>query len=104
MNASVRISFGTAEVVVTLPETLSAWPADEARRWLDEQFVAYDCEPLRSLGKVLTADKVVVLARAIGLQALQADEALRTAFARAAAGALGREDIHVDAERGNVHS
>ncbi len=36
--------------------------ADEARRWLDEQFVANDCEPLRPSGKVLTADKVMALA------------------------------------------
>ena len=33
--------------------------ADEARRWLDEQFVANECEPLRPSGKVLTADKVM---------------------------------------------
>lgn len=103
MKATVRISFGTAEVVATLPETQAAWPADEARRWLDEQFVAHDCEPLRSLGKVLTADKVVVLARAIGPQALQGDDAMRLAFASAAVGALGRDDIHIDADRGTVH-
>mgnify|MGYP003338903583 CR=1 FL=1 len=103
MKASVRISFGAAEVAATLPDTPATWPADEARRWLDEQFIAYDCEPLRPLGKVLTADKLVVLARAIGPRTFADDEALRTAYARAAVAALGRDDVHIDAEAGQVH-
>ena len=37
----------------------------DARRWLDEQFVAQECEPLRSTGKVLTADKVMALAQTV---------------------------------------
>ena len=39
---------------------------EAARRWLDEQFLAFDCEPLRPTGKVLTADKVLALASAAG--------------------------------------
>jgi hypothetical protein len=44
----------------------AAMPNEDARRWLDEQFVANECEPLRASGKVLTADKVLALAQAAG--------------------------------------
>ena len=39
--------------------TAQGMTSEEARRWLDEQFVANECEPLRATGKVLTADKVL---------------------------------------------
>lgn len=71
-------------------------PADAARRWLDEQFVANDCEPLRATGKVLTADKVLVLAATVGAARFQTDAAWAAAYARAALGALGRPAVQVD--------
>ena len=39
---------------------------DAARAWLDHQFVALECEPLRASGKVLTADKILVVTQAAG--------------------------------------
>ena len=51
---------------ITLHADAPALAADLARRWLDEQFVANDCEPLRPSGKVLTADKVMALATTVG--------------------------------------
>jgi len=39
---------------------------EAARRWLDEQFTQLECEPLRASGKVLLADKVLVVAQAAG--------------------------------------
>ena len=39
---------------------------DAARAWLDKQFTALECEPLRASGKVLTADKVLVVTQAAG--------------------------------------
>lgn len=102
MTATVRITFGTAEVVVHLPETLARWPADEARRWLDDQFNTLGCEPLRAIGKVLTIDKLLAIAAAIGQQGFERDEALRQDFALAAQGALARPLVQVDVERGSV--
>lgn len=96
MRPTVRISFGPAEVIATLPENDRRWAADEGRRWLDEKFTAYQCEPLRAMGKVLTGDKLLALAAEIGHDALAADEALRLDYARAALAALGREQAHVD--------
>jgi hypothetical protein len=73
-------------------------PADQARRWLDEQFTANDCEPLRASGKVLTADKVLALADGVGPQRFEADVAFRDSFAHAGVSALGQAVVRVDVE------
>jgi hypothetical protein len=103
MRQEVFVGFGRGrEVEIALPAG-SPMAADEARRWLDEQFVAHECEPLRASGKVLTVDKVLVLAGAIGPERLQRDEAYRTAFGRAVATALGnRALVRIDVEAGAV--
>ena len=41
-------------------------PHDVARAWLDAQFTALDCEPLRASGKLLTVDKVLRVTQAAG--------------------------------------
>ena len=77
-------------------------PADEARRWLDDQFLAFDCEPLRPTGKVLTADKVLALATAAGARHFAEDADWAQAFARATLGAFGRSVVKVDVAGGSV--
>jgi hypothetical protein len=102
MRPHLHIRFGDDELAVTLPSGDKAWPADQARRWLDEQFVANDCEPLRASGKVLTADKLLAIAGAVGARALAADEGLRLDFARAATAALGRDAVSIDVDAAAV--
>jgi hypothetical protein len=102
MKTHLHISRGPEELRVSLPEGEAAWAPDRARRWLDEQFTANDCEPLRAMGKVLTADKVLVLAKTLGLGVLRNDEALRLDFARAATAALGRDAIHLDLDSDRI--
>ena len=68
---------------------------EEARRWLDDQFTALDCEPLRASGKVLLADKVLTVAHAGGA-ALLGDPSWSRDFARAASAALARPVVRVD--------
>lgn len=68
---------------------------EAGRRWLDEQFTALDCEPLRASGKVLLADKVLTVARAAG-ETLLADPAWLQAFARATTAALAKPVVRVD--------
>ena len=74
---------------------------DVARQWLDEQFVALECEPLRASGKLLLADKVVVVAREAGSKHF-ADAAWGAAFAAAASAALGKKMVQVDADNLSV--
>ena len=103
MRQEVTVAFGPeGAVTAALPAGAAAWPADQARRWLDDQFMANDCEPLRASGKVLTADKVLAVASALGLQRFENDEQLRSDFAHAALGALGRPLVRVDVEAGAI--
>ena len=68
---------------------------EEGRRWLDEQFMQLECEPLRASGKVLTADKVLTVARAADA-ALLSDPVWALNFARAASAALAKSVVRVD--------
>jgi len=68
---------------------------DVARAWLDEQFTALDCEPLRASGKVLTADKVLRITEAAGA-ALFADKKWVAAYVGAVHAALAKPVIRVD--------
>lgn len=98
---NLHLIFGTTEYSVALPAGEPAWPADKARQWLDEQFVARECEPLRASGKVLTVDKLLAVATAIGARGF-ADAALQHDFARAATAATGKARVTIDADAGAV--
>ncbi len=102
MRSNVTVVFGTEEVSVDLPSAAPELAPDAARRWLDDQFVALDCEPLRISGKVLVADKMLAIAAALGPQGLQQDETLRLAFARAATGAVARPVVRIDVDARTV--
>lgn len=102
MKATVRLSFGPTEVLCHLPQGSAPQAVEDARRWLDDRFVAYECEPLRPIGKVLTRDKLIVLAEAVGARGFEADEALRGDFARAAMAMLGSDSVHIDVDARQV--
>ncbi len=68
---------------------------DAARAWLDKQFTELDCEPLRASGKVLTADKILVVTQAAGARLL-GDAAWSADYAAAVGSALGKPTIRVD--------
>jgi hypothetical protein len=87
---------------ITLHADQPEMPSFEARQWLDEQFVAQECEPLRSTGKVLTADKVMALAQTVPITTFTEDEAWAQAFARATLAALGRPLVTVDLHGNNI--
>ena len=68
---------------------------DTARAWLDQQFAALGCEPLRAGGKVLTADKVLAVTRAAGA-VLLGDPKWSADYAAAVGAALGKPLVRVD--------
>jgi hypothetical protein len=97
MRATVLIVFGPdAELLLHVPANAPEWSLDQAKRWLDEKFVACDCEPVRASGKVLTADKLLAVAAALGARAFESDPTLRDTYAQAAVAALGRPVVRVD--------
>ena len=78
-------------------QSLSPMSSDEGRRWLDQQFVSLECEPLRATGKVLLADKLVVVAReARNRPELFDNQDWRNSYALAAHAVLGKPLIRVD--------
>ena len=70
-------------------------PHDVARWWLDDQFTRLSCEPLRPTGKLLLADKVIVVAQAAGAKLLD-DPKWSAEFARATSAALAKPVVRVD--------
>lgn len=80
------------EQTFSVTTTLSS---EQARAWLDEQFLDFDCEPLRASGKVLVADKLLAIAEAAG-QPQFADVAWAQRYAEAAAAATARSLIRVN--------
>lgn len=97
MRSEVIVTFpGHQPVQIDLNE-VQPMPHDAARGWLDDQFTQMGCEPLRPTGKLLTADKVVVVAEAAG-PARFADAKWALEFARAASSALGKPLVHIDVD------
>ena len=95
MRSEISVTFkGSAPFSINLDD-VPPMPNDEARAWLDQQFTQMECEPLRPTGKLLTADKVVVVAQAAG-PAKFAEPKFSQEFARAASAALGKPVVHVD--------
>ncbi len=97
MHAQVSISFANIAPIRIEVAQDSAMEREAARQWLDEQFIQMECEPLRPTGKLLMADRVVVVAQAAGATKF-ADPQWAQAFARAASAVLGKPSIHVDAD------
>lgn len=98
MQARITVIFATGAPVDLQLDGAEVLSYEAARRWLDENFVRLECEPLRGSGKVLLADKLVGIALAAGPAAF-ADEAWALDYARAAAGALSKALIKVDVAR-----
>ncbi len=95
MRSAVSVTFkGHLPVQIDL-QNVQPMPNEAARRWLDEQFTQMGCEPLRPTGKLLTADKVVVVAEAAGPLRF-ADAQWAREFARAASAALGKPMVNID--------
>ena len=95
MRSEVSVTFkGASPLRIDLNE-VQPMPHDVARWWLDDQFTQMTCEPLRPTGKLLTADKVVVIAQAAGPKKF-AEAKWSLEFARAASAALGKPVVHVD--------
>lgn len=69
--------------------------AQQARSWLDEQFVELGCEPLRPTGKLLTAEKVVIIAQDAGSARLD-DAEWGLNFARATRAVLGKPVVRIN--------
>lgn len=98
MKSEVSVSWGDQAVYrIDLDET-QPMTHEAARAWLDEQFVALECEPVRATGKVLMADKVMAVAQGAGQDrfALTEHQDWAQTFGRAASAALAKPIVRLD--------
>jgi len=95
MRSEVKVTFPGADPVRIELASSEQMSSEDARSWLDSQFVELGCEPVRPTGKVLAVDKVVMVAEGAGLAKFR-DAAWAKEFARAVGGALNRPYVHVD--------
>ena len=98
MRSQVTVTWGETATYRFDLEGLAPMPHDQARVWLDGQFNAFECEPIRLTGKVLTADKVLGVAQAAGHERFR-DAGHREwaeSFARATSAALAKPTVTVD--------
>jgi len=101
MKSEVSVTFkDVAPFRIDLDKAEPMTP-EAARAWLDEQFTQFECEPLRLTGKVLNADKVLVVAQAAGPSRF-ADAKWALQFGRCASAALGRPVVNVDVQESIV--
>ena len=80
MHSEVSVKFANNQDFRFDLEHHPLMPNDVARRWLDDQFVAMESEPLRASGKLLLADKVVVVAENTPFAACRSIEELDKKF------------------------
>jgi hypothetical protein len=98
MRSQCTVIWGTNASYPFDLEEVQPMPHDLARQWLDEQFTDLGCEPIRQSGKLLTVDKVLVVAQAVGEGRFRDAEHRPWAmtFARAASAALAKPVVTVD--------
>jgi hypothetical protein len=98
MRSEVTVSWGDNATYRFDLDEVQPMTHEAARAWLDEQFVALDCEPIRASGKVLIADKVVVVAQGAGPDRFVLPEHAEWArsYVRAVSAALAKPVVRVD--------
>ena len=101
MRSEVRVLSEQSREYVFELESQPPMDNAEARAWLDAQYQQLGCEPLRPTGKLLLADKVIVVARAAGDELL-GDKAWGAAFGRAVSGVLGKPVVRLDLNAATV--
>ena len=94
MRSEVRVKIDDQEFCFSL-EGQQPMTNEAARQWLDAEFTTMESEPLRASGKLLLADKVLVVARDAGAKRF-VDAQWGQQFAGAASAALGRATVQVD--------
>jgi hypothetical protein len=94
----VIVSCGTGkEFEFRLPAAeVSRQTHEEAREWFDREFVALECDVASPIGKVLSADRVLSVAKYSGDRRFRDQPVWAQEFARNTAARLGRETIRVD--------
>ena len=98
MRSQVKVSWNETSTYLIDLEEVQPMPHEQARVWLDQQFTELECDPIRLSGKVLTADKVLLVAQAAGQSRFSQPQHREwaTTYARAVSAALAKPVVTVD--------
>jgi hypothetical protein len=70
--------------------------AEQARRWIENEYTTLECEVASPMGKVLVIDKILSVAKYGGEQRFIDGKDWARSFCRSVALALGRDTVRVD--------
>jgi hypothetical protein len=98
MERRVIVSFedGQVRALPVSAGECEALGADDARAWLLDAFDELGCEPINPMGKLLTVDLILGVARAAGAQRVDSDPQWANRFAVAASCLRSAPALHVD--------
>ena len=94
----VKVSFGKGRdyEFQFSDSDLSGLTAEQARRWIDNEYTTLECESSSPMGKVLIIDKILSVAKYGSEQRFIDGKEWATNFCRSAALALGRDTVRID--------
>lgn len=98
MHQHVIVSFGEGhEFEFKVDRHAAAAPAaGAARQWFDREFVALEADVPSPIGKILTADRVLAVAKYAGERRFKDQPQWAEEYARNAAALLDRDFVRVD--------
>lgn len=98
MQCDITINFGAGRLIVLRTQFDDGDPqaAAQAHLWLEQQYRARDCEPVRLTGKVVLMDRILALALAAGYEGLRDHDEVAAEFARNTATVLRKRRVTVD--------
>lgn len=106
MNRRVVVSFGAgrSHVVDVSGESFALVEEDDARAWLTEHFAEFGCEPPNPMGKLLTTDLVLGVARGAGEERFAEASPWRTQFAASVLRLRAQNAVAVDVAEHQVRA
>jgi hypothetical protein len=98
MVYNVSVKFGEDKVYEFKlhDHDLAGSTPESARRWLEQKFHEFGCEPTNPTGKTLLVDKVLGVAKAMGDRPFAANAGSARDFARNAVVAFERSALSID--------
>ena len=98
-HITVVLASGTTKLFELSDRDLEGLDSRTAQEWLGAEFDGAGCTPTNPVGKLLLADKILVLAKTVPPKNFENPTAWVQEYLRATACALGRPAITIDLAR-----
>ncbi|MEW6689838.1 MAG: hypothetical protein AB1452_12185 [Pseudomonadota bacterium] len=95
-NVSVKFGEGKVYEFKLQERDLAGSTPESARRWLEQKFHEFGCEPTNPTGKTLLVDKILGVAKAMGDQPFARNESAAREFAKHAVIAFEKSALSID--------